>query len=192
MCFPIAIKQLVAGLHINTDNRYQIDATFGYQGSYKFNNENRWGLSPTVSLAWYVSNEKFFDVLKPAISNLKIRGSIGKINNDRAVSAYMYMSRLQNLNEGIYFGNDMVQYTSLLETQQANPSATYEESTQMNLGADLGMFSNRLNATSTFGRIVAPVYTPFPPHFHPCWDILLSICQARISEKWKPKVGKPA
>lgn len=129
------------------DNRYQIDATFGYQGSYKFNNENRWGLSPTVSLAWYVSNEKFFDVLKPAISNLKIRGSIGKINNDRAVSAYMYMSRLQNLNEGIYFGNDMVQYTSLLETQQANPSATYEESTQMNLGADLGMFSNRLNAT---------------------------------------------
>ena len=38
------------------DNRYQIDATFGYQGSYKFNNENRWGLSPTVSLAWYVSN----------------------------------------------------------------------------------------------------------------------------------------
>ena len=57
------------------------------------------------------------------------------------------MSRLQNLNEGIYFGNDMVQYTSLLETQQANPSATYEESTQMNLGADLGMFSNRLNAT---------------------------------------------
>ncbi len=119
------------------DNRYQIDATFGYQGSYKFNNENRWGLSPTVSLAWYVSNEKFFDVLKPAISNLKIRGSIGKINNDRAVSAYMYMSRLQNLNEGIYFGNDMVQYTSLLETQQANPSATYEESTQMNLGCRL-------------------------------------------------------
>ena len=92
---------------------------------------------PTVSLAWYVSNEKFFDVLKPAISNLKIRGSIGKINNDRAVSAYMYMSRLQNLNEGIYFGNDMVQYTSLLETQQANPSATYEESTQMNLGCRL-------------------------------------------------------
>ena len=86
-------------------------------------------------------------MLKPAISNLKIRGSIGKINNDRAVSAYMYMSRLQNLNEGIYFGNDMVQYTSLLETQQAIPSATYEESTQMNLGADLGMFSNRLNAT---------------------------------------------
>lgn len=84
------------------DNRYQIDATFGYQGSYKFNNENRWGLSPTVSLAWYASNEKFFDVLKPAISNLKIRGSIGKVNNDRAVSAYMYMSRLQNLNEGIY------------------------------------------------------------------------------------------
>lgn len=104
-------------------------------------------MSPTVSLAWYASNEKFFDVLKPAISNLKIRGSIGKVNNDRAVSAYMYMSRLQNLNEGIYFGNDMAQYTSLLETQQANPSATYEKSTQINLGADLGMFSNRLNAT---------------------------------------------
>lgn len=129
------------------DNRYQIDATFGYQGSYKFSKDKRWGLSPTVSLAWYVSNERFFESLKPVISNLKIRGSIGRVNNDRAVSAYMYMSRLQNVNEGIYSGNDMVQYGSLLETQQANPSATFEESTQMNIGADLGMFSNRLNAT---------------------------------------------
>lgn len=129
------------------DNRYQIDATFGYQGSYKFNKDHRWGLSPTVSLAWYASNEKFFESLKPVISNLKIRGSIGRVNNDRAVSAYMYMSRLNTVNESIVAGNDMTQYTSLLETQQANPSATYEESVQMNIGADLGMFSNRLNAT---------------------------------------------
>lgn len=129
------------------DNRYQIDATLGYQGSYKFANDYRWGLSPTVSLAWYVSNERFFQSLKPLISNLKIRGSIGRVNNDRAVSAYMWMSRLQNISEGVYFGNDMGGQNSLLETQQANPSATFEESVQMNLGADLGLFSNRLNAS---------------------------------------------
>ena len=131
----------------NYDNRYQLDATFGYQGSYKFNKDNRWGLSPTVSAAWNVSNEAFFEAIKPVISNLKIRGSVGRVNNDRAVASYMYMSRLQSVGENLAFGNDMVYYNSLLETQQANPSATFEKSVQVNVGADLGLLSNRLTAS---------------------------------------------
>lgn len=131
----------------NFDQRYQADFTFNYQGTYKLSPDNRWGISPALSLAWNASNEKFFDVLKPYVSYLKVRGSIGQVNSDRAVTAYDYMSRLQQVNGLAYFGNDMGAVNGLLETMQGNPLATYEKALQMNIGVDAGFFSNRLNAS---------------------------------------------
>lgn len=131
----------------NFDQRYQADIAFNYQGTYKLSPDNRWGVSPALSLAWNASNEKFFDAVKPYVSYLKIRGSIGQVNSDRAVTAYDYMSRLQQVDNLAYFGNNMGGVNGLLETMQGNPLATYEKALQMNLGIDAGFFSNRLNAS---------------------------------------------
>lgn len=134
----------------NFDRRYQADVTFNYQGTYKLGKNNRWGISPSVALAWNVSDETFFRPLAPFVSSLKIRGSIGRVNSDRAVTAYDYMSRLQQINGLAYFGNNMGAFNGLLETMQGNPMATYEKSRQMNLGVDARFLSDHLALSADF------------------------------------------
>jgi TonB-linked SusC/RagA family outer membrane protein len=50
------------------------------EGNSKFSSESRWGMFPTVSFAWRISNEPFMKLV-PFISDLKLRGSWGQSGN---------------------------------------------------------------------------------------------------------------
>lgn len=76
----------------NYDNRYLVTATFRADGSSRFQNK-KWGYFPSVALAWTISNEKFFENLKPTISNLKLRTSYGVVGN-QDITPYSTMATL--------------------------------------------------------------------------------------------------
>lgn len=143
--YPSRYQGLSGWFTYNYDNRYQADITMGYQGSYKLKGDNRWAFNPSVALAWNVSNEKFFQPLTPIFSYLKIRGSVGKLTNDRALGQFDYASRMLNLGGVAFFGEQMNGVQGYWEIQVANPSATYEKVIQSNLGIDMGFFDQRLS-----------------------------------------------
>jgi len=65
------------------DNRYFLEANFGYTGSETFAPGYRFGLFPSVGLAYVISNEKFYpDGLKNVMNSIKLRGSVGRTGND--------------------------------------------------------------------------------------------------------------
>ncbi len=125
------------------DTRFLFEANFGYNGSERFAENNRWGFFPSIGAAWSISNEHFFEPLKNIFSNLKLRASYGKVGNDAIGdenARFFYMSDV-NLNNGNYgssFGTDgSYSRPGISINRYANELIGWEESRQLNLGMDL-------------------------------------------------------
>ena len=133
-------KSYVGRISYGFDNRYLVELSFRYDGSVNFSPKRRWGFFPSASLAWRISQERFFSENIQLINNLKLRGSVGKLGND-AVGGWQWMQRY-NLTTGAYFGtlSNGVSAGSI-----PNVDITWEKSTDIDYGFDLAMLRNRLN-----------------------------------------------
>lgn len=133
------------------DNRYLLEANFGYNGSERFAANHRYGFFPSVGGGWIISNEKFFESFKSTISQLKLRATYGLVGNDQIGSEYdrfFYLSDI-NMNGGAtgWFGTDMNTYRPTIGTYRyENQTITWEVSRQTNIGLDLNL-SNGLTVT---------------------------------------------
>lgn len=125
------------------DNKYLLELNFGYNGSERFADNNRFGFFPTIGLGYVVSNEGFFKPLTKVINSLKLRATYGLAGNDQIGASgdrFFYMSEV-NMNDGNYgatFG-ELWGYNKagVLVSRYANPLITWEESKQLNLGLDI-------------------------------------------------------
>lgn len=124
--------------------RYLLSASFRTDGSSKFAKENRWGYFPSISAGWRISEEKFFHPLKEVVSNLKIRGSWGKLGNQNVYSNYPTKTIIANTtdNDGynVVFGKNGVVKAGRYEATIANPDLKWEVTTQTDLGIDITLF----------------------------------------------------
>jgi TonB-dependent starch-binding outer membrane protein SusC len=129
------------------NERYVVNASIRRDASSVFGQNNRWGTFYGVGLAWTITKENFMSSL-PAISNLKLRTSYGKTGNDNILpfltSASVWKGQSNNI---VYsFGDDgsTFAYGSTVNGL-ANPDLKWEETTQFDLGLDLGLFNNKIN-----------------------------------------------
>ncbi len=123
--------------------RYVLSAAVRRDGSSRFGRNNRWGTFPSVSLAWNISNEPFFQNVR-FISSLKLRGSWGQLGNQE-IGIYPFSS-LVNIGEFVYvFGNNIATGATVVET--GNSNIKWETSTQSNIGLDLSLKQDRLSLT---------------------------------------------
>lgn len=88
------------------DDRYFTEFNFGYNGSELFAPENRYGFFPAIGFGWVVSNEKFFEPLKKAVSFLKFRYSNGNTGLGSANERFLYITKLNNYNQAYWFGKN--------------------------------------------------------------------------------------
>lgn len=144
-------------------NRYFGEFNFGYNASERFHKSHRWGFFPSVGAAWMVSNEKFWESLKPVFSKLKLRYSWGKVGNDQIGSAndrFFYLSEV-DMNNGYRsatFGENMgVTYGGIYINRFANPDIGWEVSTKNNYAIEMGFFHDKLN-------IIAEYFTEYRDH----------------------------
>ena len=128
------------------DNKYYAEVNFGYNGSERFYETNRWGLFPSAGVAWSVSNEKWFDPLKQVITKLKFRGTYGLSGNDAIGSPtdrFLYLSNV-NMNDsgrGAVFGRDNgTSKNGISLSRYANNDITWETAKKTNLALELDLF----------------------------------------------------
>lgn len=129
------------------DDRYLAEINFGYNGSERFAENNRFGFFPSFAAGYIVSNEKFFEPLRGVISNLKFRGSFGWVGNDQIGNSsdrFFYLSNV-NLNDGNYSANfgELNGYNrpGVSISRYANDQISWERSKQINIGVDLKLFN---------------------------------------------------
>ncbi|WP_316813509.1 TonB-dependent receptor [Pedobacter heparinus] len=118
------------------DNRYYASATFRADGSSRFGPNNKWGYFPSLSAGWIISNEAFMKDVS-WISNLKLRGSWGKLGNQEIPNnAY---ETLVSESGGVV---NVIRY--------GNPDIKWETTTQTNIGLDMGILKNKLSFTADY------------------------------------------
>ena len=128
--------------------RYVLSAALRRDGSSRFGPNNRWGVFPSVSAAWNVSNERFFENIK-FIASMKIRASWGQLGNQE-IGNYPYSSLVSTGNYVYVFGDKIVTGATILET--GNSNIRWETSTQTNLGLDMSFWEDRLSLTADIFR----------------------------------------
>ena len=138
-------------------DRYLASATIRYDGSSRFGENNRFGLFPAFSLGWRVTEESFMEDRFAFLSELKLRGSWGRVGNQEIED----FASLQLFEPG--FSSDDVLFTSptstaydlggndagaipggFRRTQRANDNLQWEETTEIGIGADYGLLDDKL------------------------------------------------
>lgn len=144
----------------NYDERYMAQATIRRDGSSNFGPSHKWGIFPSFSFGWNVTNEAFMDSRPDWFNYLKLRFSWGKNGNDR-IGNFLYTSLMEG-GRNYYFGGgyrvNQGDPTKIGETGGImqygsspgyipNPNVKWEESAQ----TDLGFETRFLNSRLTFG-----------------------------------------
>ncbi|TKG96152.1 TonB-dependent receptor [Puteibacter caeruleilacunae] len=128
------------------DSRYFGEFNFGYNGTERFADSERFGFFPSAGAAWYVSNEDFFSSLKKTISKLKVKVTYGLVGNDQIGNKhdrFFYLSNvnLSNGGKGYKWGTDNdYQVDGVSISRYANDQITWETATKTNIGIELGLW----------------------------------------------------
>jgi len=138
-------------LNYDFDNKYLLEFLWRYDGSYKFPNQKRFGFFPGISGGWRVSDEFFWESIKPVVSDLKLRASWGQTGNDR-IDDYQFMSSYGFLTgaSNIYVFNGTQENKVLNELRIPNPNVTWEVANQSNFGVDAKFLNNKLTLTAEY------------------------------------------
>ncbi len=134
-------------LSYNYDERYMLQATLRRDGSSRFGANNKFGLFPSASFGWNVTNEDFMTGSSNWLSLMKVRASWGKNGNDN-IGDFAYTT-LTNTggSSNYYFGTSQSMSYGSKANRLANEDLKWEESVQTDLGVDLGFFDNALTFT---------------------------------------------
>lgn len=120
-------------------DRYLFEMNVRSDGSSRFSEGNKWGVFPSLSAAWRISEESFMDNLT-VISDMKIRGSWGQMGNER-IGEFMYLP--QYIASGHPIDGQLA--TGIYQSQMANPDITWEKVELTNIGVDTYLFDNKIS-----------------------------------------------
>ena len=141
----------VGKLTYDYKGRYMVDFSFREDGSSRYPKDGRWGFFPGVSAGWRISEEPFVKELVPFLTNLKLRGSWGKMGDDGAAGTYPETAVAYNINKDriAWFYNGILM-TGVEPTAIPNPDKTWYTSKTVNLGLDFDLWNQKLSGTVEF------------------------------------------
>lgn len=143
---PRGYVGLVGRTTYNYAGKYLAEINAGYNGSENFARETRYGLFPSLSLGWIMTEEKFMKQI-PWINYLKFRASVGLVGNDYLRGfRFMYLPDTYTVNSGNYnFGVDIP--TSQIAASEAtlgNKGVTWETSLKQNYAVDFSLLREKM------------------------------------------------
>lgn len=122
-------------------DKYLLEANLRYDGSSRFAKHGRFGLFPSFSGGWRISEEEFFKV--SWIDNMKLRASYGELGNQQ-IGLYPYQKTLA-LGSVYALGTTETIRPGIQLTKLPFEDITWETTRISNAGLDLDLFKGRLN-----------------------------------------------
>jgi len=138
----------LARINYGYDNKYLLTASYRADGTSKFGANSRWDYFPSIGLGWNISNESFMADQK-IFSNLKLRGSYGRLGNDNIPSS-LYISTAA-INKPYYYGGKLDQLGSpvlgIRLEDIIDDQLRWEVTSEYDAGLDFAFLNNRLSGT---------------------------------------------
>lgn len=156
--YDYAIRSYFGRINYGYKGKYLLEGNLRYDGVSRFSPDTRWGLFPSVSAGWRISEENFMASTRDWLSDLKIRASWGKLGNN--ASGYYdwqatYASQLYSFNNA--------QVSGLAVDSYANPYLQWETTTNTDLGLEGSFLNSRLFFELNFyRRLTSGILTTTP------------------------------
>ena len=131
-------------INYNYKERYMLELNGRYDGSSRFAANSRFGFFPSMSAGWRVSEEAFWNAIKPVVSTLKLRGSYGMIGN-QDVGTNRFISTLSTATDSWIIDGQKVQSTG--RPTIVSSELSWEKVTTLDLGFDMRLFNDKLGIT---------------------------------------------
>lgn len=154
------VTSLFSRLNYNFKEKYLFTGILRRDGSSRFGTNNKYGVFPSVSFGWVLSNEDFWKngVGNNFISNLKIKGGIGVVGND-AIRDFGYLATVAG-GFNYTLGNSGIITTGYSPTSLDNPDLRWEETSQQNIGFDAELFNNFTLNVDLFKKSTSGILRP--------------------------------
>ena len=123
-------------------DRYLFSFNVRADGASKFAPGLQWGYFPAASWGWRVKQEKFMEKVN-FISDLKFRGGIGTLGNNR-INDYLFLTTFKN-DGTYYYGINNQAITAYYSSGLVNQNLQWESNLNRNIGMDISLFKNRIN-----------------------------------------------
>lgn len=121
--------------------KYFLSASLRTDASSRFGAENKWGVFPSISAGWTISNEEFYNDLLGAGSSVKLRASWGRSGNNN-IGDYANITNFSSPT-GVIIGDRVETAYYPLDFKDANIG--WEKTSQYNAGLDFGFMNGRVN-----------------------------------------------
>ncbi|WP_299577972.1 TonB-dependent receptor [uncultured Sunxiuqinia sp.] len=138
-----ARRGYIGRLGYDYKDKYLLSASFRYDGSERFREDDRWGFFPSIGLGWRISEESFYKNLisESIINNMKLRASYGETGND-AVARFAFLSTFQPVEKRYFWGGSWIGGYSDNGLPAGN--ITWYTQKSYNVGLETDFFNNRL------------------------------------------------
>lgn len=146
-----AVNGTFARFNYDYKGRYLLELNGRYDGSSKFKKGHRYQFFPSISAAWRLSEEKFFEGVKSWWDNMKVRVSYGSLGNQAVNGNFPYLATYGiNTKYGALLGGGRP--VAVYAPGLVSSSFTWETVNQIDFGFDAAFLRNRLSASFDWYR----------------------------------------
>ncbi|HLU90690.1 MAG TPA: TonB-dependent receptor [Cyclobacteriaceae bacterium] len=142
------ISSFYGRLNYSYQGRYLFTFNARYDGSSNFSRNHKWAFFPSGAIAWNMKEEGFLETVDP-VSFWKWRVSYGKTGN-QAISPYQTLARFST----VFAVINGLKVNAVRPTTVANNDLTWESTTQLNIGTDIGLWEDRVTLSMEYYRMV--------------------------------------
>lgn len=142
-----AVAGFFGRLNYDYMGRYLAELNLRYDGTSRFRRGSRWKWAPSFSLGWNVAQEKFWESLSSTVNQLKLRFSYGVLSNQNTTNLYpTYRTMIIKSVNGTWLQSGAKPNTADIG-DLVSSALTWETVRSWNIGADFGLFNNRLTGS---------------------------------------------
>ena len=172
-------------------NKYLITGIYRREGLSSFQENQRWGNFPGVSVGWVISKEDFMENAN-FLNLLKLRGGYGGLANGNGPT-YNYVSLPKNQYS---FGTISISQPGLFVGNQVDPNLTWESVNELDLGLDFAFLDNRLTGSfdyydKTSSNLIIPVAPPYVLSENPTYVNAGAVTNngIEVTLRWDDSIG---
>ncbi|WP_372933015.1 TonB-dependent receptor [Mariniphaga sediminis] len=166
---PFAYQGVVSRLTYNYNDKYLLEGSVAYNGSENFPKGKRYGIFPSGSVGYILSNERFFNETVSFINFLKVRGSVGLVGNDKfpgGTARFLYLdeytvsgattnwssSNATHPGAAYYFGQPSApsKYEVMKHNRIGNPNITWETGLKADVGIEVSFFQDKIKLVADY------------------------------------------
>lgn len=143
----LAMESFFGRVNYDYEGKYLLEANVRADASSRFAKDYRWGVFPSFSAGWRISEEKFMTGAKHWLNNLKVRGSWGKLGNQDALDDYYPYMNTYTLGKNYPFQGSLSQGAA--QTAAKLERISWEEAINWGIGLDATLW-NCLTITADY------------------------------------------